>query len=405
MNQTTSMNGKYYRTSMDDIRSSQGWFGKICLLGLISFIPIFGQMTLYGYAYEWAHKAAWGNHDSLPKSIYSRPGSKMLRWGWFVLVIAFVFVLVPMIVVSIGNAVSTAGAGSTAMSAYSHRAANPGNAALAGFGGLITLVGYVLAIAAGILSWVGSIRMTIYDRLGAGFQLGKIWAMAKHDFGGLMRIFGMSLLFNFIFAVIIGAIATMVFGVIIGAALVPMAVDLSNGGSMYSYTMSQSAGYGYLIGVFLAILPFALIMAYVAFVAQAFTQLLVARAVGYWARQFDVPNWGPQDAPLPFEAAQTAQQASYYAPPQSPNAQQPQPQPVTGTAPVTQTAPAAETPAQQPVTEAAPAAETPVQQPVTETAPVAEAAPETSVEVASEPETPAADAADAPKTAEQNPEL
>ena len=41
----TNYSGKYFRTSYGDIKSSKGWFGKICLLGLISFIPIFGQMT------------------------------------------------------------------------------------------------------------------------------------------------------------------------------------------------------------------------------------------------------------------------------------------------------------------------------------------------------------------------
>ena len=44
----TNYSGRYFRTCYDDIKSSKGWFGKICLLGLIEFIPIFGQMTVYG---------------------------------------------------------------------------------------------------------------------------------------------------------------------------------------------------------------------------------------------------------------------------------------------------------------------------------------------------------------------
>ena len=106
----TNYSGRYFRTCYDDIKSSKGWFGKICLLGLIEFIPIFGQMTVYGYCWEWAHKAAWGVDSPMPKKIYGRPGSKMLRWGWFALVIAFVVAILPSIVMSIGGWLSSLGA-------------------------------------------------------------------------------------------------------------------------------------------------------------------------------------------------------------------------------------------------------------------------------------------------------
>lgn len=72
----TNYSGRYFRTCYDDIKSSKGWFGKICLLGLIEFIPIFGQMTVYGYCWEWAHKAAWGVDSPMPKKIYGRPAAR-----------------------------------------------------------------------------------------------------------------------------------------------------------------------------------------------------------------------------------------------------------------------------------------------------------------------------------------
>lgn len=307
-----SYSGRYFRTCSSDIKSSQGWFGKICLLGLISFIPIFGQMTVYGYAYEWGHKAAWGVTEPLPKNIYGRPGSKMLRWGWFALVISFVFALIPGLVEGIGSWMSAAGSPVTVMTSYGV-VSSGGNAALSGLGSLVTFIGAIGILVASIFSPVGVMRMTMYDRLGTGLQFGKVWEMAKRDFGGLMRIFGMTLLIGLIAGLIIGIIASVVVLVVLGTTLFPVFLGAS------SYTMSYSAMMGYVISAVLVLIPVILILMYVAFVVSAWLQLLVARAYGYWMQQFDVANWGTKDDPLPETTA-----ASASAQPQSPAAPQPE---------------------------------------------------------------------------------
>ncbi len=340
----TSMNGKYYRTSMDDIKSSEGWFGKICLLGLLSFVPVFGQMTLYGYAYEWAHKAAWGVKDPLPKKIFGRPGSKMLRWGWFVLVIVFLFALIPSIISMIGSIMNSVGSPDTVYTGYGRRTVGSGNPALIAAGGLFSLVGSVLAIFTYVFAWVGCIRMTMYDRLGTGLQLGKVWKMAAHDFGGLMRILGMSLIFGIIFGII---------AFVVCMGIVMIAVIPAVAGGMY-VASNSSAALGYILTSMLVAAPFFLVLIYFLCVAQSFLTILIARAVGYWARQFDVASWGTKDDPLPFET-QAAQQAQYQAPVQQPVAQQPvvqqqvAPQPAVVQQPVAQQ-PAVQQPAVQQAT-------------------------------------------------------
>lgn len=362
MNQSSSMNGRYYRTCINDIRSSEGWFGKLCLLGLISFIPVFGQMTVSGYAYEWAHKAAWGIQDPMPKKIYGRPGSKMLRWGWFVIVITFVFALIPLIISMIGSFMNGAGSPDVVYTGRGVRSIGPSNPALIAAGGVFSLIGTILAIIAGIFAWVGCIRMTIYDRLGTGLQFGKIWKMAKHDFGGLMRIFGMSLIWGLIFGFIAGFILT----IIVAITIVPVIAT----GAYASSSSGEVAGLA--IAAILFASPIFLIFAYVLCVAQAFLSILIARAVGYWARQFDVGSWGTKDDPLPFET-QPVQQTTQYAMPQQPYQQQSaqgqqysqQPaQPQDGPYAQTQPAQPVEKPAAgQP--EAQPVAEQPVEQPAT----------------------------------------
>lgn len=324
MDNAQSMNGKYWKTCSKDISSSEGWLKKVMLLGLLNIIPVFGQMTLYGYAYEWAHKAAWGVNTPMPAKIYGREGSKMLRWGWFVIVIAIVFSIIPYIIMQIGSAISTASAGTGMYSAYeSFYYDNPvslaGNAAGMMFGGLIQLVGFVALILAALLAMVGAVRMTVYDRLGCGLQFKQIWKMARKDFGGLMRIFGMYL----ITGLIIGVIAFVVVMIIVFFCV-------AVGAGMFGSTLYEYAYYGsyvsndslaaiatVLIGLFVAAFPLMLALYWVFSCMGAWQQLLVARAVGYWTAQFEVAKWGKKDDPLPFENAPAASAA---AAPQQPTA-------------------------------------------------------------------------------------
>lgn len=319
----TNYSGKYFRTSYGDIKSSKGWFGKICLLGLISFIPIFGQMTVYGYAWEWAHKAAWGVESPMPKKIYGRPGSKMLRWGWFALVIAIVMTIIPGIVLSVGGWFSSMGMETGIYTATGrYMVVTPGNFAFAGIGWILYVAGIVLAVFASIMIWVGTIRMTMYDRLGTGLQFGKIWTMIKKDFGGLMRIFGMAILFDLVGGIIIGIVALIIVVAVLGATVAPLIFMSSNG--MYS----DSAMFGYVLTLIMTMFPVVLVLSYVWFVYSAFIELLVARAVGYWTRQFDVSAWGTKDDPLPFEVA--GGQPDAPRPPHAPAASGDMPAPPTG---------------------------------------------------------------------------
>ncbi len=319
----TNYSGRYFRTSYGDIKGSKGWFGKICLLGLIEFIPIFGQMTVYGYAWEWAHKAAWGVDTPMPKKIYSRPGSKMLRWGWFALVIAFLIALIPGIVMSIGSWLSSMGMETGIYTATGrYMVVTPGNFGFAALGWVVNVIGIVLAVFACVISWVGTIRMTMYDRLGTGLQLGKIWAMIKQDFGGIMRIFGMVILFEIVGGIIIGIIVAIILALVLGATLTPIIIMASSGG------YSDSAIIGYLVTLVMTMLPLFLLISYVWFVYSVFVQLLLARAVGYWTRQFNVAAWGTKDDPLPFEVAGGQPDAPH--PPHAPAGASETPAPPTG---------------------------------------------------------------------------
>ena len=62
----------YFSAAWNDVKSSQGWLGKMFLLGLIAFIPVFGPVVLLGYAFGWARDIAWGVHMPMPANLRKR---------------------------------------------------------------------------------------------------------------------------------------------------------------------------------------------------------------------------------------------------------------------------------------------------------------------------------------------
>lgn len=362
-----SMNGRYFSTAWNDIKNSEGWIGKIFLLGLINFIPIFGQMTVYGYAFEWGHKAAWGMHTPLPRKIYGRKNSKMLRWGWFALVILFVCAVIPAIVTGIGNAISDSSTAAQTAAMYSHHyhaSMATGNVLLGALGGVIAFVGFVFSIAAVFFFWAGTMRMMMYDRLGTGLQFGKVWSMIKHDFGGLLRIFGMSIVCFVVYFLVFAIVVSIVGAGVIGTLFVGAAA----GSGMYS--MDSDAALGFILMALVSALPLVIVLYYLSSVAEAFIQLLVSRALGYWTCQFDVANWGKKDDPLPFERAQERDSSAAGAEPQQPAASAPdeepaaEPQPEAPDQPEAPEQPTDEEPAAEPQPESpeAPSDEAPEQE-------------------------------------------
>lgn len=315
------MQQRYFATAWADIKSTPGWFGKICLLALILFIPVFGAIVFFGYAWGWARDIAWNVRQPMPARIFGNEDGKLYRRGWFALVIVVALALIVYLI----DMVLTGGlAACTASTVPQHGyydsspyGFNPAAAAALGIGGvLVSLVYFVLSLAASVFGWVGAIRMAIYDRLSAGFQFGKIWKMITHDLNGMARIIGMVLLLSLILGAIAGVVLTIVFFMYFGYAISVAGPALSHiGDSSVPFNSSLVATQlGSSTLVFVLVL---LVVLYFLVVAGVFIDLMAFRAVGYWARGFNVSEWRGQNDPLPFEV-QPSQQPSpaYYQPQQ-----------------------------------------------------------------------------------------
>ena len=331
-----NMDGKYWKTCNKDITSSEGWFRKIMLLGLVNLVPIFGQMTVQGYAYEWAHKAAWGVSSPMPGKIYGRVGSKMLRWGWFALVIVFLFLLVPELLSVIGDSLSDSAAASSSFWAHTS-GSSFGRTAKGILGFLVSLLALVACVLNAIMAEVGTMRMVVYDKLGAGFQLQAIWKMMKHDATGLLRVVGMAVLFTCVVMAIAAAVAVVLLLLLLFVAVLGGAGSLIGSSAMGAggaSTLMSSLG-SMLVMVGIMAMPVLLALWWAASCGSVWVTLLTARGMGYWTAQFCVAHWGTQDDPLPFEQPgyeqnrarwqqeqwQAQQQAAQTARPQRPEAQ------------------------------------------------------------------------------------
>lgn len=292
------MDIQFFKSAWGDIRNSPGWFGKLCLIALLNFIPVFGQIVTFAYAYGWAREIAWGTHEPMPYKIFSNDDGKFWRRGWFILVLAVVFGLIPGILYIVGASIESATVVMTFFGPYVQ--VDP---FLEGLGTVLRIVGFVLAVLVGILAWVGSMRIAIYDRLSAGFQLGKVWKMLRHDTGGIFRIFGMELLVS----LVIGFVLSIVFAVLVTIVITAGVAGVMGAG--YSLQALQYMTQAQALEVALRFVAAAgvpgilslLIGTFLVYFSSAFIQVLVARAMGYWTMQFEVPIWGGQDDPMPFE--------------------------------------------------------------------------------------------------------
>ena len=290
------MNIKYFDTAWNDIKHSDGWFKKMCLLALIGLIPIFGQIVILGYLFGWAREIAWGVRMPLPERVFANEDGKLYRRGFFILVASFVLSLVPVLISVVGNGLQEVG-----ILAMDPRGGSGGVVmTYIMVGGIVALIGSLLSMFVEVVVWVSSMRISIYDNLSSGFQLKVIWRMMKHDGGGLARIFGMYLLVGLVIGLILTVIA-------IAGVLVFIGSLFAAGPAYYSadfYGLFAATGIGFIL--------FLLVFSYVAEVVSVFAYALVARAMGYWTCQFDVPRWLGQDDPLPFERQQQYPQYPQY---------------------------------------------------------------------------------------------
>ncbi len=296
----------YFAAAWGDVTKSPGWISKILRLGLLSLVPIFGPIVVYGYLFGWARDISWNVHRPLPDKIFGNEDGHLYKRGFFIILIYFVFSLVPAAFDLLASLVSGTAIAGGLLGVTMNHASYSFVPAVGGvfLSMVLSLVSLVLAFAVCFFGWVGAMRTSLYGTLSAGFQLNKIWAMLRYDFAGLLRIFGMAL----IMGLVVGLISLLAVLFIVFALSIAMSAAFLTGSSSYVVAI---------VGVGVSLLFGAAALLLIVF-CIALCRALIVRALGYWTRQFEVNRWGGQEDPMPFEQRSAAQQ---YSAPQQPSGQ------------------------------------------------------------------------------------
>ena len=313
---------KYFQTAWNDVKNSPGWFKNVLKLGLLDMIPILGTIVQNGFLYGWAREAAWNVRNPLPRTIFGNNDTRLWARGGLIFVFMFVLGLIPGIISTFSDMLTNSGYFALLAGGSYYGSVPPVSGGAMALGFLLSLVSLALYVLVEFIGWAGSMRISIYDSLSAGFNIKNDWSMLKRDTNGIVRIFAMNLLFGLIFGLIFGLVFFIVCFTFLMSILVPV-INASSGTMSDSEIMTAiaSAGAGFLVFM----LVFTLLI-YALMCVSVWLQMITTRALGYWTSQFNVPSWGPQDAPLPGGYAPTGawQQPNQY---QQPQGGQPQPNP------------------------------------------------------------------------------
>lgn len=260
-----SNNDGYWSRSWALLTRDKGWIKPLLVISAAQMVPVVGQLGASGYALEWGRLTAWGV-DAAPKQKGVKVG-ECIKSGARALVVGLGYALVFGIVRVLFSKILGEG-----------------------FGDLLSIVFSVLI---SVVMTVAMLRATVYQSIGAGYEVSRIWDMVKRDYQGLLRIIGMMVLV----ALGLGAIAGILMGIVMIAHmgdLIDIIVTLE--GEYYVDEWKIAMMVMNWIG---SILPLMLVIGYIVGVFVAGANLLEKAAVGLWMRQFDVQRWGESSDPLP----------------------------------------------------------------------------------------------------------
>lgn len=353
---------RYFSRSWALLTGQKGWIKPVLLMALALLVPIVGWLGVMGYIVEWARLTAWGANTA-PKQKGVHVGA-CIKSGWRIFVIDVCWTLVLGVVGALLSVVPL-------------------------LGGLLALAWFVFGLVLTVALIAAEIRATIYQRMGAGFRLGIIKDMVSRDMPGVWRIAGMCFLLGAGLAIVAGVLT---FGILM-ATLPLLIFRVSYISPLVSEGMAVAMALDAVGDFLLTSAPALIVVGFVTNILAVIVNCLVYTAVALWMRQFDVPNWGRNEDPLPDSVRdpRDSDGVCYGLPVTPATAPAPQDAPAESVAPAAPSAPA------EPVAPAAPVPPAPIapQQPADP-----EVAPAPDVPAFYQKPTPAAPAPEQPAAAE-----
>lgn len=298
----------YFSRAWALLTRDRGWIKPVLVMTAALLVPVVGLFGVIGYAVEWARLTAWGV-TSAPKQRGVRVGA-CIASGARAFVVALVWGLCWGLV---GGLLST----------------------IPLLGGLFSFAWTILNLFVSLVIMVAVLRATIYQKIRAGLRVTTIWRMTTHDLGGIMRVFGLQVAGAAIIAVV-GSIVSFVALMSVLPQLFYWASYIAEFSALLSDSMLAMVTLQFLGGFLSSMLPTLVVLYVLLTPATIVMMLLVYTALALWVRQFDVPSWGREEDPMPFETQATAAPASQPLPPVDPGVPgqaAPEPEPAATPAP------------------------------------------------------------------------
>lgn len=287
-----------FTSSWKMLTRDAGWLKPLCILTLVGWIPILGQIVVLGYAYEWARLTAWGV-DATPKQHGVDYGKVLATGGRAFLVmltmsIVIGVVLSPFFHVGLDDLITTLPFTVGSLGWYV-------------FGGMSDImgpgmIGVVLGLLVGTVLLAAMMRATLYDSFSAGWRIDRIAQMIGRDAGGFFKTFAVSLL-GALVILSYGLVCLLVFGVVLLGGFVAVMRDASlmfwHGGmdSLSAYAIQRLLSLG--VGPVLLVVLLVILAIFVYGLVANAMQLVAINACGQWFCRFAVDRWGVSSDPLP----------------------------------------------------------------------------------------------------------
>ena len=274
-----------FASSWKMLTRDKGWIKPMLVLTIVGWIPVVGQMAIFGYALEWARLTAWGV-DAAPKQ-HGVDVGKVMRTGCVAFIIS---VLMSAAATIVGAALFGSWAAAFALPMGSGLLAMLYTGVMSGVGALGSPGALVIGLALGAFIMAAMLRATIYDSFGAAWRVDRICQMVARDPGGFAHVYAVSLiggLINWAYSALVSLIGTAAMA--FGAVGIGFAFDRG----------VERMVLGTAPGIIMVAVVCAIALLFVGSVIATVMQLLAVNAMGQWFCRFSVDRWGVSSAPLP----------------------------------------------------------------------------------------------------------
>lgn len=246
----------------DDVKATKGWFGKVCLMALMYFVPVL-NWVVDGYALRWARQLSLGQVEGLPKKIFC---DRAFVNGAMKFLVSLVVAIAVSIVSSIIGLVPFVGA----------------------------LAGIALGIFVDMFMNIAYVRMSLFDELGEGFNIKEAFNSMKKEPGKAFMIEFMPslILFLTVSAVVFIAafLCILTTGLAVWSAVYPM-IEAAGSYEYFSYLLENDPEFlsqfiTILLSGFIGLIPWILIGGFFANIFVVTCLLVQTRAAGHYVARY-----------------------------------------------------------------------------------------------------------------------